>query len=190
MFIVYPTNVDYLIDDVRLRLGDLDGTTYSDSIVRAAIIAGVKFLQRRWGNRYLIYASGSVISPLPAGVSPITGYEYISTPNGNGFIPVGYVDNDVFRNPYHTFSDTSSSPLSQEDESVVVAAAVLTLIQARVFSSSSVFVNWSDGKYSYSNVASSTVLRDAARWALDELNGYFKQRLARPLRDGFPEILI
>lgn len=190
MFIVYPTNIDYLISDVRLQLGDVDGEMFSDSVVRAGLVSAVKFLERRWGNRYLVYTSGAIISPVPADVSVPTGYVYMSLPNGNGFVPHGYVDNDVFRNPYHTFLDTSTNPISQEDETIIVTVAVIVLLRSRLTSSSSAFVNWSDGEYSYSNVATSNVLRDIYKSALDDLNIFFRRRLARPTSDSYPEILI
>jgi hypothetical protein len=60
MFVVYPTNVDYLIPTVRMRIGDFDGTRFSDSIVRTSIITAVKMLQRKWGNRYLVFDSSSL----------------------------------------------------------------------------------------------------------------------------------
>ncbi len=190
MFIVYPTNVDYLISDVRLQLGDVDGEQFSDSVVRAGLISAVKFLERRWGNRYLVYASGIAITPVPVDVTVPAGYMYVTLPDGNGLIPNGYVDNDIFRNPYHTFLDEGTYPISQEDESIIVTVAIIVLLRSRLTSSSSAFVNWTDGEYSYSNVATSNVLRDIYRSALDDLNLFFKRRLARPVRGDFPEILI
>lgn len=190
MFIVYPTNIDYLISDVRLQLGDVDGAIFSDSVVRAGLISAVKFLQRRWDNRYLVYTSGAVINPVPSTVTVPAGHVYVSLPVGNGFIPAGYVDNDVFRNPYHTFLDTSASPVSQEDEAIIVTVAVIVLLRSRLTSSTSAFVHWSDGEYSFNNIATSNVMRDVYQSALADLDSFFKRRLARPVRDTYPEILI
>lgn len=190
MFIVYPTNVDYLISDVRLQLGDVDGEQFSDSVVRAGLVSAIKFLERRWGSRYLVYASGMAITPVPTDVTVPAGYVYVAMPTGPGFILEGYVDNDVFRNPSHTFLDTSLFPISQEDETIIVTVAIIVLLRSRLTSSSSAFVNWSDGEYSYSNVATSNVLRDIYKSALEDLNLFFKRRLARPVRDDFPELLI
>lgn len=189
MFITYPLNIDYLIPDVRIRAGDItDPPLYSDTLVRTAIVAGVKYLQRRWENRYLVFASGMVVIPQPIGVP--AGYVYAALPQGFGYIPSGLLYGDVFRNPYHTFANPGTWPISQEDESVITTAAVLILMRSIMSSSSTAFVNWSDGEYSYSNVATSSVLRDLYRSSLDELDLYFKRRLATPIRADFPELLI
>lgn len=50
------TNLDYIIDSLRLHLGDITPATYryTDAWLRTALIMSVKALQRWWNYRYLI----------------------------------------------------------------------------------------------------------------------------------------
>lgn len=50
------TDLDYLIPDLRWRLGDIDSTSYryTDSWLRVALVSALKALQRWWGIRYVI----------------------------------------------------------------------------------------------------------------------------------------
>jgi hypothetical protein len=57
--ITVPTGLDYLIDHLRLHLGDVDSTSYeySNEYLRTALVYGLKALGYRWNHRYLISAS-------------------------------------------------------------------------------------------------------------------------------------
>ena len=50
------TNVDYLIDFLRLHLGDIDSSAYryADEWLRTSLIMSIKTLQRWWDYKYLI----------------------------------------------------------------------------------------------------------------------------------------
>lgn len=181
-FILTPSNVDYLIQGVRLHVGDLDEDRYSDSIIRSSLIYAVKQLQRRWSNRYLVYASGMAVSPQPSDVPP--GYIQVNLPDGAGNIPVGYAVNDVFRNPFQTFEDPGTG-ISQEDEYPIVLVAAMILMKSVYTSSIQTFQNWSDGEFSFSNVASARAYQSTLNTLAEELDAYFKKRLASPLRDSF-----
>lgn len=182
------TNIDYLIPDVRLRLGDLDKTSFTDIVVRTALIMGVKFLQSKWHRRYLVYTSTMLIIPQPSDVP--AGYVYVNLPEGANYIPSGLNSYDVFRNPFVTFTDTSSSVIVQEDEYPVTIAGLLFLRESILSGTQQTFVNWTDGEYSYSNVASSKVMADLSKSALDELNAFFKSKRAGVLRDSFANFVI
>jgi len=182
------TNIDYLIPDVRLRVGDLDGTVFSDTVVRTALINGVKFLQSKWHSRYQVYASGMRVEPQPSDVP--AGYVYVGLSEGYNYIPSGLSINDVFRNPFITFTDTSSAVIVQEDEYPITLAALLFLQQSTLSAAQSAFVNWSDGEYSYSNVASSKIMSDLSTGVWAELNAYFKSRRAGVLRDNFATYIL
>lgn len=56
------TTVTYLIDDLRLHLGDIDPTAYQylDAWLEVALLAAVKSLQRWWNFRYLVNSSNEV----------------------------------------------------------------------------------------------------------------------------------
>ena len=55
--ITTETNLDYLITYVRLNLGDIDETKWSDAAVRTALVQAVLYLQHRWNSRYTIDAT-------------------------------------------------------------------------------------------------------------------------------------
>lgn len=206
-FIVYPTNVDDLIMNVRLHIGDYaESLKFSDSIIRTAIVSAVKMLQRRWDSRYLVYSDTVNISPLPEGVYYLadynalvdagaapqatavvpSGYLYGGTPQGYAFVPSGLQPNDIFRNPYHGFSDTSTSVISQEDEYAIVLMAAVILRRSYLTSSAESFVSWTDGEFSVSALQTSRTLTDMLNGDMIALNVYFQQRLASPIKDSFP----
>lgn len=182
MLIIYPTNADYLIDDVRLHIGDLDSTRYSDSVIRSAIVGGVKMLQRYWRTRYLVFKSDMITA---APVSTTSGYVYAALPEGYGLIPSGLSENDIFRNAFHTFTDPGIL-FSQEDEWPVILAATIILGRSQLAGSAAFFQVWEDGEYRFSNVASATALGDLYKIDLQKLDAYFKKRLSSGLRDTFP----
>lgn len=205
MFIHNPTNADYLISDVRLRLGDLEGETYSDSYVRAAIISAVRFLQRRWNSRYLLYRNGMKVDPLPDGVitqnqkeNGISGnvvvphyYIYAKVLNGYAFIPDNLNEGDVFRNPYEKFLDPANhldpdyKVFSQDDDYAIVIQATIIMRVSQLTSSSSTFQNWKGGEFSFSNVSSYNAMSKLLENENDELERFFRRRLASPLRSGY-----
>jgi len=181
-------NIDYLIPDVRLRIGDLNSVVFSDTLVRTALISGIKFLQSKWQRRYQVYTDSMLVTPQPDGVP--AGYVYVALPDGYNVIPSGLAANDVFRNPFQTFTDPSTSVISQPDEYPIILAAMIFLRDSSLSSSQQTFVNWSDGEYSYSNVASSKIMSDLSSNAWAELNAYFKVRRAPVVRGDFTNFLI
>ncbi len=182
-FITYATNSDYLIDSVRLYVGDTESERFSDSVIRSAIVTGVKMLQKRWKNRYMVFASGVVQVPQPD-LLVTAGYVYATLPEGIGLIPEGLAENDIFRNPFYTFVDPGVF-ISQEDEYPIILAAAIILQRAKFMSSSAVFQNWSDGEFSFSNVASARAYESSLATLNGELDGYFKKRLAGAIRSSF-----
>lgn len=213
MFVVYPINIDYLINDVRLQLGDLDGTKFSDSIIRTGLLNGVTSLQRRWKHGYIRYASSMYIDPLPSGyctqdyyttysgmydldhytIIP-SGYILVALSQGYRIIPGNLNDNDIFRDPdFVGFSSENQNPLMegykpicQEDEYPIVLAAAVLISRANVTSSASSLQSWSDGMgLSFSNLSTGNVITAMHKSLEDELDKYFKQRLASAKRDSF-----
>jgi len=52
------TNLDYLIDFVRIQIGDMTVPyRYTDAMLRTTLVTAVRALQRWWNNRYLINAT-------------------------------------------------------------------------------------------------------------------------------------
>jgi hypothetical protein len=62
MAILTPTNLDYLIDSLRLHLGDIDPTKYRymDEWLRTSLVLSVKTLQKWWEQKYLVDELGNV----------------------------------------------------------------------------------------------------------------------------------
>jgi hypothetical protein len=56
MSLTTAVNYDYLIDSLRLHLGDIDSTSYRylDEWLRTALALSIKGLQKRWNYRYLL----------------------------------------------------------------------------------------------------------------------------------------
>jgi hypothetical protein len=203
MFIVYPTNVDYLIQDVRMHIGDFgDKQRFSDSVIRAAIIGGIKMLQRRWANRYLVFTPAMYVSPLPEGVDfeyNVTasgtysfiipsGMRYARLPEGFGVLADDLTENDVFRNPNAAFLDPEANAISQEDEFPVVLAASVVLRKSQLSSNAEVFQSWSDGEFTFSNLGSQRALSELYLKDAEQLDSYFKKRLSGPVRSHFGKI--
>jgi len=61
MAITESTNIDYLIDDLRLHLGDYTVPyRYLDEWLRTALVASVKSLSKRWQYKYLVDTDNNV----------------------------------------------------------------------------------------------------------------------------------
>lgn len=173
------TNVDYLIEPVKIRLGDFDGTQYSDSLVRTGVINGVKFLQKRWRSKYQVFASGLISADQPSGAAD-QGLIWCSTVNGYAFLDLNLMENDVFRNPFLEFQQPSPPIVEQDDEDALVLAAMYLIHLAKLTSSASTFVSWSTEDLRYTNSESSRSMKLVLETILSELNVLFKTRVAMP----------
>lgn len=179
-----PTNLDYLMPDVRLTFGDLDGSVYSDIIIRTALVNAIKFLQRRWQSKYQIYTSALMVVPQPANVP--SGYIYANTTDGQQYIPSGLEEGSLFRNPFLTFDQTSPPVIQSQDETAIVLAATYLLRRSQVSSSVASFVSWSTEDIRYSNLGSERGLKTLLESDLKALDDYFASRIAQPKRSEFP----
>lgn len=186
--IILPTNVDYLIDDVRITLGDTSNTPkFSDSFYRSAIIGSVKQLGKRWGYRYMVYYTALDMNPQP----PVTsGFRAIYSPVGQIEVPDTFDENYVFRNPQYPFRDQTPAqqqtrPITQDDERPIVAGAALGLLRSWRFSDADLLERWSDGEFSYSNVSRSDVYKQLEMGLKEELDAWFKGAPMKPIRMSF-----
>jgi len=204
MLVQYPTNIDYLIPQLRFHIGDYDGTRFSDIILRTALIAGIIMLERRWDRKYVTGQSVTSIHPLPEnvyywyedvtdtdGVITIvpSGYEYVKIDNSYTSVPSGLDNGDVVRNPRHTFTD-DQPVISEYDQYIVILAAVLALQRMILTSSAESFQHWSTRDYTFSNLEKSRVLSQIYENAFNELNAFFKGKLAGGTKSSFPYIVM
>lgn len=204
MFVTYPINIDYLIPDVRIHVGDYaeDKRRFSDSIIRTALIGGIKMLQRRWQNRYLVFSDDMFVSPLPSDIISFTeyaglsepkpsyilvvpsGHVYIRISDGYTTLPETVIANDVFRNPLSIFLSPGYG-VSQEDEYPLILGASMVLRKSQLSSSAESFQSWSDGDFTFSNLGSQRALGELYTQDNVLLDAYFKTRLTSPLRSTF-----
>lgn len=158
--ITTPTNLDYLIPFVRVRMGDISSPPqYSDPFIRTALVNAIPSLSQKWTWKYFIYTSslnrGGNLVETPAGIVELTP------------LPNEY---DIVRNPAATFTMSPPPVIEQNDESIIVLAATILLRRALLASSTSVFTNWSTPDFSYSNVASAKTMIEALTAEQQELD--------------------
>lgn len=182
-FYLEPTNVDYLIPDLRLMYGDVTGDVYSDTLMRTALVNGVKLLQRRWLSKYQVYTSTLLVDPQPSDTP--SGYVYANTIDGQAYIPSGLASGSVFRNPFVTFTQTSPPVIQSEDDVAIVLAAKVLLRRSQISSSASSFVSWKTEDISYSNLGSERSLAKVLESDQKELDDYFRSKIAQPQRSEF-----
>ena len=173
------TNVDYLIQDVRMRLGDFDGTGYSDALIRTSLVNSVRFLSKRWRAKYQIFTSGLIAEQQPAGAAA-QGFYWASTVNGYSFLPMIYRENDIFRNPFLDFEQPSPPIVEQDDEEAFILCAVYLVHLAKLTSSSSTFVSWSTEDLRYTNTEASKSMNHVLDHLLSEIETLFKTKIAQP----------
>lgn len=177
--IITSCNLDYLIEPVRMRLGDFSGTSYSDSLVRTSLVNAIKFLQKRWRSKYQIVGSGTIAATQPSGAAEANQI-WVSTSNGYAFIDAGFELNDVFRNPFLQFEQPSPPVIEQNDEDAIVLTATYLIHLAKITSSSATFVSWSTEDLRYTNSESSKAMKVVLDALLEEINYQFKTRIAVP----------
>jgi hypothetical protein len=185
--ITTPTNIDYMIDQVRLRLGDFDGTVYSDTLVRTALVSAIKYLQKRWRSKYQVVTSGTYTGNNELAPS---GFAQANTIDGMAYIPDGLVNNDVFRNPYITFNSTQPPVIEQNDEDAIVLATAYIVHLAKLTNSSSTFVSWSTEDIRYTNTTAANTMRAVLETLQTELNTVFATRIAQPVVSRQPVNII
>lgn len=183
-FYTEPTNLDYLMTDVRLIFGDLTGAVYTDPILRTALINGVKYLQRKWQSKYQVYTSELTDIAQPPEIP--AGMIWANTVDGQGFIPSGLTEGSVFRNPFLVITQPSPPVITSEDETAITLAATYLLRRSQVSSSVTAFVSWSTEDIRYSNLGSERGLNKLLDSDLKALEDYFANRIARPQRSEFP----
>jgi hypothetical protein len=183
-FYTEPSNIDYLGPEVRFRFGDLTGDIYSDTIVRTALISGIRFLQNKFDGKYQIYTEASKVVPQPSDIA--AGYIRVNSLHGPADLINTYVEGDIYRDPYITFSSTPPPLIEISDEEVIILAAVYLLRKSQISSNAGEFVSWSTEDIRYSNAGFERGLSTLLQQDLAALNEYIKSKLGRPQRANFP----
>lgn len=150
-------NIDYLIDQVRLELGDVNPTTYrylNEWIVLALIVA-VRTLARRWESKYKITNDGEI------------------SRNAN--------------TPTFEFTEEEEGVVQQKDERLIVVQASLILLEGSLESSAWNIGSWRDAELAVSNIESGKLRGDHVRALRDELDSILKpagKRLMKSRRNS------
>lgn len=179
-----PTNLDYLMMDVRLQFGDFDGSVFSDVIVRTALVSGVRLLQNKWNGKYQLYTEDMILDPQPDDVP--AGYIRIASLFGRADIPDTTTPGSVFRNPYGDFTAEDYHLLESTDEQGLIYAAVYILRKMQISSSAQEFIAWSTEDIKYSNLGIERSLGGILKDDIENLKGYLKSKIATPKRSEFP----
>jgi hypothetical protein len=183
-FYTEPTNLDYLMTDARVQFGDIDGSIFSDTIIRTALISGVRFLQRKWNGKYQIYVEAMKVTPQPDNVP--AGYIRINSLHGLADIPSTVVEGSIFRDPYAEFTQTEPLLIESIDEQAIILAAVYILRKAQVSSNVGDFLSWKTEDIGYNNLGVERGLSRLLEQDLNTLNEYLQSRIAKPRRVEFP----
>lgn len=171
-----PCNMDEYIDPLRLYVGDVNSILYSDAYLRTAIVNAVKYLSRRWNNRYLIYSSGI----LNTGTPYPTGYYVVNTPDGAMNVVNTISENDVFRNTYFAFGSVPPPIIEQGDVPALLLAAAYLVVNSQLNSSSaSLGYSWSTPDLSFSNIEGAKTLKGLIEQYLAALDLFFRFKLGR-----------
>ncbi len=183
-FYTEPTNLDYLMLNVRLEFGDLTGAVYSDDIIRTALVSSVIYLQNRWQSKYQVFSEDMIDIPQPAEIP--AGMVWANTTDGQAFIPAELEVGSVFRNPFIIFTQASPPVIQSIDERAIILGALYILRRLQISSSSTAFVSWSTEDIRYSNLGSERSLSKLLESDLEAINNYFAANIATPQRSVFP----
>lgn len=169
--LVQSTNLSIYETDVRLYVGDLAETAYTDEMIYTALVNSIYYLSTYWQSKYLIYSSG-IVNSVGA------GYIVVNTPNGTCQIPDTIEENDVFRNCAFPFNSVSPPVIEQKDVPAVLLAASYLLRRSSA-SSSYTGLSWSTPDLSFSNIQTSKALQEYIKQDLAALEFFFKVKLGK-----------
>ncbi len=137
-------NIDYLIDQVRLEIGDLDPVKYRylDEWIVLSLIVAVRTLSRRWESKYKITNDGEI----SRNVNTIT----------------------------FEFTELEDGIVQQKDERLIVVQAALIMLEGSLESSAWNIGSWRDAELSVSNIESGKLRSDHISSLHNELDSVLK----------------
>ncbi len=139
-----PINIDYLIDQVRLEVGDLDPSKYRylDEWITLSLIVAVRTLSRRWESKYKITNDGEIRRN---------------------------VNTTTFE-----FTEAEEGVVQQKDERLIVVQAALIMLEGSLESSAWNIGSWRDAELSVSNIESGKLRSDHISSLHHELDSILK----------------
>jgi len=142
---VRSSNLDYLIDALRLQLYDIDSSSYryEDSWLRTSLVASVKALMNWWNDKYLINSNNDVTRNTATNGWSSTDYKYTSPP----IIEVG-------------------------DERPVILMASIIIKGGTLENNAWDYGSWRDDEVQYSNIEGGKQKNASLKRDWDELTDY------------------
>jgi len=179
------SNIDYLIPALRLYYGDIDGTKYSDTIYRSALLAAIRFIQRKVDYKYQIFTEQLLLDPQP--VDTPDGMVAVASVHGDTYVSNTLTENDVFRDPFGTF--TQSVPLIEtvDELGILYVAAYLTR-KVQITSDIGTFRSWATEDLRFSNLGTQTLLTTLLEQDIKNVNSIFGTDTIKPEVIGFRRI--
>jgi len=142
---VRSSNLDYLIDALRLQLYDIDSSAYryEDSWLRTSLVAGVKALMPWWNDKYVIDDSNDVARNTVANGWSTSNYKY------------------------------DSPPIVQvSDERPIILMASLIIKGGTLENNAWDYGSWKDDEISFSNIEGGKQKNASLKRDFEELSGY------------------
>lgn len=177
-----PTSLNYLIPRVKLNFGDL----YSDEIILESLVNAVYYSQKYWNSRYQVFTSGIINQTVPAP----SGYIAVNSSDGVAIVPEDISVNDVFRNPYVTFSQDEPPTVQTVDEEGLVLTAVFLLRRLQVTNSFDAFTSWRTEDVQYSGIAAGNNLNNLLRNDEAAMKEFFRKAIGKPIRSSFGAVTV
>jgi hypothetical protein len=148
-----PTNLDYLIENLRLWLGDTTPSMYrySDAWLRTALVGAVKALRGWWHDKYLVNDDS-----------------YLITRNDDRQYMFEYAEPPI---------------IDHRDEMPIILMASIIVKSGSLQNAAWDLASWRDFEISYSPQAKGRELNDSLKRDWDSLKDYLKppqKRLATP----------
>jgi len=154
------SDLDYLIDYLRIHLGDTSSTfTYSNDTLKLVLLAGLKMLMPRWNSRYVPTYNAS-------------------TENW-----------DVARSATDIFTHASPPIIMYGDERPILLAAAIALKSGLIYTVGSNAVSWRDDEVSFSNMTGAKMQEASLLRDWEELGRLVPERRQRLARSKKGELL-
>jgi hypothetical protein len=150
------TDLDYLLPALRVHMWDTtEPYTYSDDMLKRALLIGIKSLMPRWNSRY------------------IPSYD------------AGADNWDVSRSTTDRFKHAAPPVIMYMDERPIVLAAAVAINGGLIYQVASNAVSWKDEEVSFSNITGAKLTEASVIRDIEELSRQVpdrRKRLAVPTK--------
>ena len=159
---------------------------YSDEIVLEALVNAVYYSQKFWNSRYQVFVSGIINQDIPAP----SGYITVNSSYGPAVVPEDIAVNDVFRNPYTTFSQDEPPTIQSVDDEGLVLTAVFLLRRLQLTNSFDAFTSWRTEDVQYSGIAAGNNLNSLLRNDEAAMKEFFRKAIGKASLSHFGSVTV